>query len=70
MFKKASKYLFRAIGGRTIDRVTRWVFVSALTLWGPGPIIALIGYEGLIVAGAVTQSGVIRVVGDKILARM
>lgn len=70
MFKKVGKFLFRAVGGRTIDRVTRWVFITAITFWGPGPIIAVVGYQGLLVAGAVTQSGVIRYAGDKIIARL
>jgi len=70
MFKKAGKFIFRIIGGRAIGRVSRWVFLTAITFWGPGPIIAVVGYEGLLIAGAVTHSGLIEYAGDKIVARL
>lgn len=54
------KYLYRFVGGSVLDRVSRWVFISAVTLWGPAPIAAIIGYEGLVLMAAVTQSGAIK----------
>ena len=68
--KKVGKFMFRMVGGKYIDRASSWLFLTALTFWGPGPIIGLIGYEGLIAITAVTQSGVIRYAGDKIVAKL
>jgi len=62
-------YFIRAIGGNTLDKISKWAFFSTLAIWGPGPVIGLIGYEGLIVATAVTQSGIIKYAGTKILSR-
>lgn len=59
MFNKI-KSIYRYVGGRVVDRVSKWVFISAVTLWGPAPIAAIVGYEGLVIMAAVTQSGVIR----------
>ncbi len=68
--KKIGKGIFKIVGGKYIDRASGWVLFTALTFWGPGPIVALIGYEGLILATAVTQSGIIKYAGDKIVARL
>jgi len=68
--KKIGKYAFKLIGGKYIDKASSWIFLTALTFWGPGPIVALIGYEGLIAITAVTQSGVIRYAGDKIVSKL
>lgn len=69
MFKKFGKYLFKSLGGKRVGRVARWGFWTMLTFWGPGPIIAVAGIEGLIAAAAVTQSGIIDYAGDKIISR-
>jgi hypothetical protein len=68
MFKKIGKYLVKTIGGKQIGRAVRWGFFSIMTLWGPGPIVAVIGVEGLIITTALTHSGIIEYTGDKILS--
>ena len=70
MFRHTGKFLFRMIGGKTIGKVSRWIFLTALTFWGPGPIIAVVGYQGLLVAGMVTQSGLVEYAGDKIVSKL
>lgn len=70
MFKKIGNFLFKVVGGRRVGRVARWGFLSLLTFWGPGPIIAVVGVEGLIATAAITQSGIIEYAGDKIVKRL
>jgi len=70
MFKKIGKFLFKLVGGRGVGKVARWGFLSMLTFCGPGPIIAVVGIEGLIATAAVTQSGIIEYAGDKIVKRL
>ncbi len=67
MFKKIGKYLFKTIGGRQIGKVARWGFITVITLWGPGAVVAVVGIEGLIATAAITQSGIIEYAGDKIV---
>lgn len=69
MFKKIGKYLFKAVGGRRVGKFARWGFWTILSFWGPGPIIAVAGVEGLIATAAITQSGIIDYAGDKIVSR-
>lgn len=70
MFRAIGKFLFRLLGGKRVGRIARWGFVSVLGIWGPGPIIAVIGIEGLIATAAVTQSGLIDYAGNKIVKRL
>lgn len=70
MFKEAGKFLFKMVGGKQIGKVVRWGFVSMMFLWGPGPVIALVGIEGLIGLSVVTQSGLIEYAGDKIVKKL
>ncbi len=67
MFKKIGKYLFKTIGGKQIGKVTRWGFVTVLTLWGPGAVVAVVGIEGLLATAAITHSGIIEYTCDKIV---
>ena len=69
MFKKIGMFLFKIVGGRKIGKIARWGFWTVLSFWGPGPIVAMIGVEGLIATAAVTQSGIIDYAGDKIVKR-
>lgn len=61
------KYIFKTVGGKQIGKVARWGFISVLTLFGPGPIIAVVGVEGLIATVAITQSGLIEYAGNKLI---
>jgi hypothetical protein len=65
--KKTSKYIFKTVGSSTIDRISKWGFMTALTFWGPGPIAAWIGYEGVIATAALTQTGVIKHLGNTVM---
>ena len=67
MFKRIGKYIFKFVGGSTVDRVSSWALFTALTFWGPGPIVALIGYEGLVAATIITQTGIIKHTGNKLI---
>ena len=67
VFKNIGKYLFKTVGGKRIGRMARWGFISVMALFGPGPIIAVVGIEGLIATAAITQSGLIEYAGDKIV---
>ena len=70
MFKNIGKYLFKIVGGRRVGKVVRWGFVTVMCFFGPGPIIAVVGIEGLIATAAITQSGIIEYAGDKIIKRL
>ena len=70
MFKQIGKYLYKLVGASRVNRLASWGFVSAMCFWGPGPIIALVGVEGLIATAAITQSGIIGYAGDKIVKKL
>lgn len=70
MFKKFGTYFCKLVGGRQIGKITRWGFITVLTFWGPGSVIAIIGIEGLIAATVVTQCGIIEYAGDKIVKKL
>ena len=70
MFKNIGKYLFKLVGGRRVGKLARWGFVTVICFLGPGPIITVVGIEGLIAAAAITQSGIIEYAGDKIVKRL
>ena len=69
MFKVIGKFLFKIVGNRRVGKMARWTFWTVLSFWGPGPIIAWVGVEGLIAAAAITQSGILDYAGDKIVKR-
>ena len=69
MFNKIGKYLFNIVEKLKIGKVARWGFLSVITFFGPGPIIAMVGIEGLIVTAAITQSGIIEYTGEKIVEK-
>jgi hypothetical protein len=70
MFKKIGKYLIKVFGGRTIGKVSRWGFWTIITFFGPGPIVTVIGVEGLIATAAITHSGLIDYAGDRIVKKI
>jgi len=67
MLGKIKNFLFTSIKGSVVGKVARWGFISLLTFWGPGPIIAVVGIEGLIATTAITQSGLIEYGAAKLL---
>ena len=70
MFKTTGKFLFKLVGGKHIGKVVRWGFMSMMFLWGPGPVIALVGVEGLIGISVITQTGLLEYAGDKIVKKL
>ncbi len=42
-----------------LSRLGKWGFWGLLSLYGPGPMIAIMGVKGFLAAGAVTQFGLI-----------
>lgn len=51
------KYIRKIVGWKRLLKTTKYVMVAGMVVLGPGPVIGLIGYEGLI--GAVALSSFI-----------
>lgn len=70
MLGRLGRFMFKKIGGRAIGKVTRWGLFSLMLFCGPGPIVAAVGVEGLILSSAVIYSGAIEYTGEKIAQRL
>lgn len=70
MIVRFGKYLLKIVGSKYISKAARWGFVSVLCLVGPGPIIAVVGIEGLVITGVITQSGIIEYASSKVIRKL
>ncbi len=68
MIKTTGNYIVR-IGGKLIGRIAKWGFWTAITIFGPGPIISVVGVPGLVAGAVISQTGLIEYYTKKILTR-
>lgn len=47
------------VGPKNIGKLSKWTFISALTFWGPGPLIAVLGTQGFFASMLITQTNII-----------
>ncbi len=66
-FKSVGKYVFKKISKSVIGRGAKWAFWGIVCFYGPGPIIAAVGINALIVGAAVTHSGIIEYSTGKLI---
>jgi len=73
MFSKIKKF-FKFITKKSIKfvakKTVKWGFWSLVLFYGPGPIIAAVGIEGLIGAVLVSQSGIIEYTTGKAISNI
>lgn len=55
MIKGIGKVLIKGIRKIAGTKIIRWGFISTVAIVGPGPIIATIGVQGLVISAIITQ---------------
>lgn len=68
--KQKGKKMFSWISGKVISNFTKWSFWGALSLFGPGPVIGVVGIQGLIALGAMSHSGLVEKISAKVINAM
>ena len=70
MIKKFGKYIVRKISGSVVGKVIKYGFWTTLCFFGPGPVIATVGIQGLVVAGIAAHSGIVEYGTTKVIEKV
>lgn len=57
-------------GGKILSKITKMLFWTGISFFGPGAIISVIGMEGLIAVVIITHSGIVEYTGKKIISKL
>lgn len=67
IIKKTGKYVIKKISRTVVGRGVKWAFWGLICFYGPGPVVAAVGINGLLVGAAVAHSGIVEYSAEKMI---